>query len=139
MIKTISIGDILTAHDLLNNFIKKDVRLPGKLSWIISDNMELLQSVADKFQKKQQQIGQLFITEGKTVKNENGDDIVCSEFAQEYSNCLKEILEVTRDIEIEMIPEDELRNINNLSVMDIKALNFMTERQESIHEKNSTS
>lgn len=137
MIKSISIGDILSAHELLNNFVKKDVRMPGKLSWIICDNMEKLQTVVDKFQKKHQQIGQKFISEGKTTKNEDGNDVISSEFTQDYANCLKEILEITRDIEIEMIPVDELRQIDNLSVMDIKALNIMTERQEKIYEKDS--
>lgn len=136
MLKTISISEILSIHELLNNFIQKDVSLPGKLSWAISDNMDVLQRIVDKFQKKQNQIGQRFISEGKTTKNADGNDIILTEFTPEYAKCLKEILEITRDLEIETITEDELRHIDNLSVMDIKALNFMTERQGGTHEKN---
>lgn len=136
MLKTISISEILSAYELLNNFIQKDVSMPSKLTWIISDNMDSLEKVVDKFHKKQNQIGQRFISEGKTTKNKDGNDIILTEFIPEYTSYIREILDITREIDIELINLEDLKQIDQLSVMDIKALSFMTERQDNTNEKN---
>lgn len=129
MTKTMTVGEILTTYELLNNFIKKDIPMPGKLSWIISDNQDELQEHVNKFQQKQGQIGQKFINDGKTIKGEDGLETVAPEYMPEYTNMIQEILAIDRSLALELVPVDEFKKLDNLSVLDIKALNFMINKE----------
>lgn len=134
---TMSVGEILSAYELLTNFIRKDISLPGKISWVISDNMDELEKTVEKYKIKQTQIGQRYVTEGKTIKNDEGNEVISPEFITDYTNSVKEILSINRHLDIELITSDELRHIEGLSVLDIKALDFMLEKEVNAHEKDS--
>ena len=123
-----SIEEILQRTELLDNLIKKDLSMPGRLSWIISDNFDELKKVTDKFRQKQALIGQKFIDAGKTTTTKDGNVEIMPDFFSEYASSIQELLEIMREVDIQLIPIEEFRKLDILSVLDVKALSFMTDK-----------
>ena len=129
MTKNMTISEILSAYEALNNFIKKDIPMPGKLSWIISDNLDELKKHAEKFQQKKEYLGQQFIKSGKTSKNDDGTESVASEHMTEYVEKIQELLLIERELIIEPVSIEEFKKLDSLSVLDIKALEIMVNKE----------
>lgn len=125
MVKTMKISEILYTYELLSNFVKKDIPMPGKLSWVISDNLYKLQEYVNKFNEKKEHIDRQFINNGMTVKNADGSESIAPNYSAEYTKQLQEIFDIDRQISFEDISQNEVRKIENLSVLDIQALDFM--------------
>lgn len=124
-----TIDEILSVYESLSDFIKKDIAMPARLSWVISDNFDELQKHVIKFQQKKESIGQQFIRDGKTIKNEDSSESVTSEHMPEYRAKIQDILSIERPVTIEPISKSSLLQIDNLSVLDIKTLGFMISKE----------
>ena len=125
-----TVGEILSTYELLNSFIKKDLSMPGKLSWIISDNLDELKRYVDRFNQKREYIGQQFIKDCKTIKNSDNTDSIAPEYMTEFVQNIQELMAIERQLSLEFVPVVEFKKLDNLSVLDIKALEFMISKED---------
>ena len=113
-------------------------RLPIGVLWKIDENFEKLQNIANRIQKKREEIEMEYIDdEHSFVDNSEqgmGNRRVKDEYFNEFNDRIRELMSIQNAIDIDCVDVDALKDYS-LIPRDYRSIRFMLDKENDVNEE----
>jgi len=124
-----NILSVLNSPDSLLHTSDPNKKLSVKILWKLSNNFDEFRKVYEKINQMREEINQEYISDEKSeevIDEETGQMLrkVKDEYFKEYTQKIKELMDIDNELEISGLPLDDIENLA-MTPADFNSIKFM--------------